>query len=86
MGQRLARYPGLVVAPNPVAGGVDGALTRRQREVLQALAEGGTMADVARRLVVSTETVRSTAKAAYKRLGAGDRAGALAIARARGLI
>ncbi|WP_353082075.1 LuxR C-terminal-related transcriptional regulator [Tessaracoccus lapidicaptus] len=86
MGQRLARYPGLAVAPTPVAGGVDGALTRRQREVLQALAEGGTMADVARRLVVSTETVRSTAKAAYKRLGAGDRAGALAIARARGLI
>jgi two-component system NarL family response regulator len=72
---------------DPAAGAVSGpALTRRQREILQELADGHSTADVARRLGVSGETVRTHTKAALTRLGARDRAHAVAIGIRRGLI
>ncbi len=84
--EKASAHTGLSASQGSRPGSDGTVLTPRQRDILQALAEGGTMKDVARRLLVSTETVRSTAKAAYKRLGAGDRDSAVAIARARGLI
>ncbi len=58
----------------------DPAITRRQREILQLFADGLSPDDAAKRLGLSTETVRTHAKASLPRLGARDRAHAIAIA------
>lgn len=63
-----------------------GALTRRQRQTLQLLADGNSTTDVAHRLHLSAETVRTHTKATLARLGARDRAHAVAIALRTGLI
>jgi DNA-binding NarL/FixJ family response regulator len=55
------------------------ALTRRQRQILQMIADGHSTAQVARGLGLSSETVRTHTKAALARLGARDRAHAVAI-------
>jgi len=60
--------------------GVRPPITRRQREILQLFADGHSTDDAARRLGLSTETVRTHAKATLPRLGARDRAHAIAIA------
>jgi len=54
-------------------------LTRRQVEILQHFADGHRTASVAKRLGLSIETVRTHTKAALQRLGARDRAHAVAI-------
>lgn len=61
-------------------------LTRRQCETLQLLADGHSTTDIAHRLHLSAETVRTHTKAALQRLGAHDRAHAVAIALRTGLI
>lgn len=61
-------------------GAIQPPLTPRQREVLQFLADGHAPEEVARRLGLSTETVRTHAKASLARLEARDRAHAIAIA------
>lgn len=62
------------------------ALTRRQRQIIQLLADGHSTRDVAQRLQLSAETVRTHTKAALARLDARDRAHAVAIALRTGLI
>jgi DNA-binding NarL/FixJ family response regulator len=62
------------------------ALTRRQREILQLYADGQSTARVAKRLGLSAETVRTHTKAILARLGARDRAHAVAIALRSSLI
>jgi DNA-binding NarL/FixJ family response regulator len=54
-------------------------LTRRQRETLQHFADGRSTSEVAERLGVTTETVRTHTKAVLSRLSARDRAHAVAI-------
>jgi two-component system, NarL family, response regulator len=54
-------------------------LTRRQREILQHFADGRSTAEVADRLGLSTETIRTHTKGALARLDANDRAHAVAI-------
>lgn len=61
-------------------------ITRRQRQILQLLADGLTTAEAAERLELSAETVRTHVKATLPRLGATDRAHAVAIALRSGLI
>jgi DNA-binding NarL/FixJ family response regulator len=61
-------------------------LTRRQRQILQLYADGQSTARVAKRLGLSTETVRTHTKATLSRLGARDRAHAVAIALRSSLI
>jgi two-component system, NarL family, response regulator len=61
-------------------------LTRRQREILQLFSDGHSTARVAKRLGLSTETVRTHTKAILARLEARDRAHAVAIALRGGLI
>lgn len=63
-----------------------GGLTRRQREILQLFADGHSTDEVAKRLDRSTETVRTHTKAALARLGARDRAHAVAIGLRNSLI
>lgn len=59
-------------------------LTGRQRQVLLLAANGNTNAQIAAWLHVSANTVAEVLTAAYRRLGASDRAQAVAIALAVG--
>lgn len=54
-------------------------LTRRQRQILQLCADGKSTVQIAKRLGLSTETVRVHSKAILARLSARDRAHAVAI-------
>ena len=54
-------------------------LTRRQRQILQMIADGHSTSRSPSRLGLSSETVRTHTKAALARLGARDRAHAVAI-------
>ena len=60
--------------------GSRGKLTRRQREILQLLADGESIAFAARELDLSEETVKTHTKYALARLGARNRTHAVAIA------
>jgi DNA-binding NarL/FixJ family response regulator len=72
---------------DPAAGGAASpALTRRQREILQLFADGLSTDRAAAALGLSPETVRTHIKAVLARLGARDRAHAVAIAFRGGLI
>jgi DNA-binding NarL/FixJ family response regulator len=59
-------------------------LTRRQREVLALVANGHTNPAIGDRLGVSPNSVGDVLTVAYRRLGAADRAQAVAIALAVG--
>ena len=61
-------------------------LTARELEVLRLAADGGSTATIAERLGISPATVKSHFEAGYAKLGARNRAEAVAIAFRRGLI
>ena len=63
-----------------------GGLTRRQSEVMQLYANGLSTEQIAQRLALSEETVRTHAKAGIARIGARDRTHAVAIAMRGSLI
>jgi DNA-binding NarL/FixJ family response regulator len=72
---------------DPAANGMGRALlTRRQRQILQLIADGQSTRHIARNLDLSSETVRTHTKAALARIGARDRAHAVALALRKGLI
>jgi DNA-binding NarL/FixJ family response regulator len=62
------------------------ALTKRERQVLELLAEGLTPAQVADELVISTSTVGTHIEHLYSKLGARTRAHAVGLAYRRGLL
>ena len=66
--------------------GSRGVLTRRQLQILQLLADGGSSAAAARELDLSEETVKTHTKNALARLGAKNRTHAVAIALREALI
>jgi DNA-binding NarL/FixJ family response regulator len=61
-------------------------LTRRELDVLQQLALGGSYADISRALFVTENTVKTHVASIYRKLGAERRAEALSTARAQGLL
>jgi DNA-binding NarL/FixJ family response regulator len=61
-------------------------LTKRQRQILQLIADGYATARIARALGLSQETIRTHTKAAFARLDARDRAHAVAVAMRSGLV
>jgi DNA-binding CsgD family transcriptional regulator len=68
-------------AANPApAGGRRPPLTRREREILGLLAEGMSGAQIAAKLVLSPETVRTHVRNAMTKLGASTRSQAVALA------
>ncbi len=73
-------------AARQVRGTRNTSLTRRQRQILQMFADGRATADVARRLDLSSETVRVHTRGILSRLGARDRAHAVAKAMRAGII
>lgn len=68
------------VDPEVPPKGSRGKLTRRQREILQLLANGESTTVAARELDLSEETVKTHTKNALARLGARNRTHAVAIA------
>lgn len=66
--------------------GSRGKLTRRQRQILQLLAEGESITFAARELDLSEETVKTHTKNALARLGARNRSHAITIALRESLI
>ena len=77
---------GSFVDPAAEKGGSPATLTRRQRQILQLVADGHSTIDAAHRLHLSAETVRTHTKAVLSRLDARDRAHAVAIGLRTGLI
>ena len=65
---------------------VANTLTSREREVLGLLADGHAHEEIARRLGISSETVRTHVRKASGRLGASTRTQAVATALRLGLI
>jgi DNA-binding NarL/FixJ family response regulator len=68
------------------AAGTDAPLSEREREILQLLAEGLHTEEVARRIGLSTETVKSDTKRAILKLEADTRVHAVAIALRQAII
>lgn len=68
------------VDPAVPPSGSRGKLTRRQREILQLLADGGSTSVAAGELSLSEETVKTHTKNILARLGARNRTHAVAIA------
>jgi DNA-binding NarL/FixJ family response regulator len=66
--------------------GPDAPLSEREREILQLLAEGLHTEEVARRIGLSTETVKSDTKRAIQKLEADTRVHAVAIALRQAMI
>ncbi|WP_147794646.1 LuxR C-terminal-related transcriptional regulator [Cellulomonas sp. Y8] len=78
---------GLAGLPAPVPDGAPGAgLTERELVVLRQLADDAGLAEVAARLHVSHNTVKSQARTAYRKLGVRNRADAVARLRELGLL
>lgn len=73
------------LARGPTSAGAD-ALTRRQSDVLRALAAGDSNAVIGARLGISENTVRNHVRAIMGRLGATNRTDAVTIAMRRGLV
>ena len=62
------------------------ALTGREQEVLQLIAEGLTAPEIGRRIHLSPATVKTHLRTLYEKLGVSDRAAAVAEGMRRGLI
>jgi two-component system, NarL family, response regulator len=71
---------GRFVDPAVPPSGSRGKLTKRQREILQLLADGGSTSVAARELGLSEETVKTHTKNVLARLSAKNRTHAVAIA------
>ncbi|WP_136517702.1 MULTISPECIES: helix-turn-helix domain-containing protein [Cellulomonas] len=74
----------LETRPNPaVLGGH--SLTRRERVVLAELTEDVTLEEIATRLFVTRNTVKSQVRSVYRKIGVSTRAEAVAWAEAHGI-
>lgn len=79
------RVPHFVLSKRPTRPG-PGELTTRERQVLSAIAEGLPNGEIARRLFLSEDTVKTHAQKIYRKIGARDRASAVHRAHLLGLL
>ncbi|THV27117.1 helix-turn-helix transcriptional regulator [Glycomyces paridis] len=84
----LANWPRepVVPSPRPVESIYGLPLTARELEVLRAMSDGLGNAEIGRLLFLSEDTVKTHARRLYRKLGARDRAHAVATAFRTGLI
>ncbi|MBD7980094.1 helix-turn-helix domain-containing protein [Oerskovia merdavium] len=73
------------VSPEPPQVEEDVALSRRELVVLANLSEDATLEQVAARLFVTRNTVKSQLRSIYRKLGVSTRSEAVAWARANGV-
>ena len=81
--ERPAAAPGPARAP---AGPRSIGLTERELQVLLGMAEGKSNAEIGRELFVSEDTVKTHARRLFRKLGARDRAHAVAAGFRAGLV
>jgi two-component system nitrate/nitrite response regulator NarL len=62
------------------------AVSARERQILELVAEGLTAPEIARRLQLSVPTIKSHLGHLYEKLGVSERAAAVAVAMRRGLL
>ena len=79
------RVAGLLTAPTPRAEDVFPELTRRERQVLDLIADGRSNSLIARQLQLAPKTVSNHISAIFTKLRAADRAEAIARARDAGI-
>lgn len=82
----LSNAPAAAPHPDDLDAGGAGSLTDREREILDLLAIGMTSAEIAKRLYLATNTVRTYCQVLLSKLGARNRMHAVAIARDLGLV
>ncbi|WDZ85266.1 helix-turn-helix transcriptional regulator [Micromonospora cathayae] len=70
----------------PATGGRGSGLTERELQVLLGMAEGKSNAEIGRELYVSEDTVKTHARRLFRKLGARDRAHAVAAGFRAGLV
>lgn len=78
--------PGMVGVPAPADSGQRIALTEREMQVLIGMADGKSNAEIGRELFVSEDTVKTHARRLFRKLGARDRAHAVAAGFRAGLV
>jgi DNA-binding NarL/FixJ family response regulator len=86
----VERGPARTESGSATAVGVSGArrlaLTERELQVLRGMADGKSNAEIGRELFVSEDTVKTHARRLFRKLGARDRAHAVAAAFRAGLV
>lgn len=75
------RPPVRAVVPGPAL-----ALTQREAAVLAGMARGGSNSEIGKTLYITGDTVKSHARRLFKKLGARDRAHAVALGYQTGLL
>ncbi|NHT17796.1 helix-turn-helix transcriptional regulator [Cellulomonas sp. IC4_254] len=75
----------LEIAPTASPSILGEPLTTRERVVLAELAEDVTLEDIARKLFVTRNTVKSQVRSVYRKIGVSTRAEAVAWAQAAGM-
>ena len=75
----------LELAPSLSSSILGEPLTTRERVVLAELGEDVTLEDIARRLFVTRNTVKSQVRSVYRKIGVSTRAEAVAWAKAAGI-
>lgn len=75
----------LELSPTPAVSILGEPLSVRERVVLAELAEDVTLEDIARRLFVSRNTVKTQVRSVYRKIGVSTRAEAVAWAAAAGI-
>lgn len=75
----------LELAPTPSISILGEPLTTRERVVLAELGEDVTLEDIARRLFVTRNTVKSQVRSVYRKIGVSTRTEAVAWATAAGI-
>ena len=61
-------------------------LSSQERQILKLMAEGNSNKEIAQKLYLSDQTVKGYARSIFQKLGASDRAHAVALALKKGLI
>ena len=83
-------HPGVGVVPvggqRPVAAGPGQRLTDRELRVLYGMSQGRSNGEIGRELLLSEDSVKSNARRLYHKLGAQDRAHAVAVGLRTGLL